>query len=157
VLTARKGLDSLLLGFAQFAGLIHPFVVALCYTASIDESGSVSLYGIFNVPARVMPWILVAYPFLSGSLHGTVSAFTGIVAAHMFEFIAGIWPRYGNGPQLFRTPKFIQRIFSGAASNVIHREYGTAYRPGTAAAASGAHVPGVPDGWRNRGTGHRLG
>lgn len=99
---------------------------------------------------------------------------TGLIAAHLFDFLTRIYPQFGGGPNLLPTPAFLSRLVE--TPRVNERAYGTAIRaPGAATAGAGrapaARTTGsssggggggglggvLPDSWRTRGPGHRLG
>jgi Derlin-2/3 len=85
---------------------------------------------------------------------------TGFVAAHAFDFLTRIYPEFGGGPNLLQTPSFMSHLVH--TPRVLKRAYGTAVRPttdndtGRGTGASTGSGP-LPDSWRTRGRGHRLG
>jgi Derlin-2/3 len=96
---------------------------------------------------------------MSGSYHAKTQS-TGLVAAHLHDFLTNIYPTFGGGRNWLRTPGFIERFFANTAPEVISQSYGTAFKPGQPAqgASTGSYTNRVlPDSWRNRGSGHRLG
>jgi Derlin-2/3 len=90
---------------------------------------------------------------------------TGLVAAHIHDFLSNIYPTFGGGANILQTPEFIQRFFAITVPRVVHRAYGTAItnprQPGESAASTGTSSATagsvLPESWRSRGTGHRLG
>ena len=101
---------------------------------------------------------------------------TGIVAAHLYEFLAVIYIRARGTGSLVQTPQFLRKWFDGRTDygrSVKVKAYGTAYSSnpkGAGAAgrsdaspASGSPASGWSSGlglagsWGNRGTGRRLG
>jgi Derlin-2/3 len=90
---------------------------------------------------------------------------TGLVAAHAHDFLSNIYPTFGGGANILQTPEFLQRFFASTAPQVLRRAYGTVIRPpqqprgsaastGTSSATAGSILP---ESWKSRGTGHRLG
>ena len=81
--------------------------------------------------------------------------FTGIVAAHLYDFLTRIYPTFGGGRNYVFTPYFVRRWFGGDKPNSGVRGYGTAFRPADQearrATASGFSA------WAGRGSGRRLG
>lgn len=84
------------------------------------------------------------------------TAATGILAAHLYEFLTVVYPRYGGGPSLIKTPNFVHQIFESNMRTASSRSYGEAYTPARASgSSSGGDV--LPPSWRNRGSGRVLG
>ena len=87
---------------------------------------------------------------------------TGLVAAHLHDFLTRIYPEFSGGPNLLPTPGFMSSLVH--TPRVLQRDYGTAFRtqprPGqTSGRTTGSSTGGsvLPDSWRSRGQGHRLG
>ena len=94
----------------------------------------------------------------------------GLVAAHLYDFLARIWPQFGgSGRSLIPTPKVLTTVvntvsgFTANVGGVAARATGSAgettgssgQTTGTSTGAS--RGPPLPDSWRTRGPGHRLG
>lgn len=103
--------------------------------------------------------------FVISGLEGAKVQATGLVAAHAHDFLSNIYPTFGGGANLLQTPGFIERFFAITVPQVLHRAYGTAIKhpqqpqgsaasTGTSSARAGSVLP---ESWRSRGTGHRLG
>jgi Derlin-2/3 len=85
---------------------------------------------------------------------------TGLIAAHLHDFLTRLWPEFGGGRNLVPTPGFIKRMWQTTEATVKDRSFGTAFTPAQRAAGttSGASTGGVlPESWKSRGSGHRLG
>ena len=83
---------------------------------------------------------------------------TGLVAAHLYDFLTRLYPTFGGGANLIPTPAFVKRMWQTTVPAVDNRAYGTAFTPAQRSAASGSSAGGVlPESWRDRGSGHRLG
>lgn len=78
---------------------------------------------------------------------------TGLIAAHLYDFLTRLWPTFGGGRNVLQTPAFLRRI-------LLVREkrtgYGTAHAARDPAAAE-ASSRVLPESWSNRGSGRRLG
>ncbi len=115
---------------------------------------------IVTVPS---PWIPYLILFITFVTQGPVAAKiqgTGLLAAHLHDFLSRLWPTFGGGPNLLPTPAFIKRMWQTTQPTVNERSYGTAFTPAQrAAGTSGGSSSGgvLPESWRNRGSGHRLG
>ncbi len=130
----------------------------MAYTASQDQRGIKSNYFFFTVPAQAIPYCMILGSLLMdpGSVPMQI---TGLVAAHLHDFLTRLWPEFGHGPNLLRTPGFISYLVQ--TPRVLQRQYGTAIRQNDASAtgsSTGASAGSVlPDAWKTRGGGHRLG
>ncbi|KAM7196521.1 Der1-like family domain containing protein [Naviculisporaceae sp. PSN 640] len=148
--------------FLGGAFFLQALIIALCYTGVQDQRGVKVTFFFFQVPAQTVPYcIILAGMLSSGDPSGVPVQLTGIVAAHLYDFLTRLWPEFGGGPNLLPTPGFISRLLG--TGRVSERAYGTAGRaagPRDAgrASSSGADTGSVlPDSWKTRGSGHRLG
>lgn len=86
---------------------------------------------------------------------------TGIVAAHLYDFLTRIYPTFGGGRNYVQTPTFVKRWFGAQNRRQTQRAYGTAYRAGDRTPQSSATgtswYQGLGGNWRGRGSGRRLG
>ena len=101
---------------------------------------------------------------------------TGIIAAHIYEFLTVIYPRIRGTRSLIQTPQLLRSLFDKPTEHgrsIRVKAYGTAYTgniSGRGAASqdnSGSTLGSSSSGWSsglglggtwgNRGTGRRLG
>ena len=80
---------------------------------------------------------------------------TGIIGAHMYDFLTRIYPTFGGGRNPIFTPRIVRRWFGGDKPNSGARGYGTAFRPADDDARRGT-TSGFA-AWSGRGSGRRLG
>jgi len=104
------------------------------------------------MPAQYLPYAILLLTLILLSPTDALVQATGLVAAHLYDFLTGMYPKFG-GPSrnLLPTPRFLDRIFG--ARLVTERPYGTAFQPAQ-------RVPGEPAWgleWGRFGKGHRLG
>lgn len=137
---------------------LQGLIIALCYTSVQDQRGVKTNFFFFTVPAQALPYcMLLASLLMSPGL--IPLQISGIVAAHLHDFLFRIWPEFGGGPRLLATPGFVSWLVQ--TPRVLQRDYGTAVRPATertAGRSTGASTGSVlPDSWKTRGAGHRLG
>ncbi|KXX75288.1 Derlin-2 [Madurella mycetomatis] len=137
---------------------LQGLTIALCYTAVQDQRGVKTNFFFFTVPAQALPYcMLVASLVMSPGL--IPLQLSGIVAAHLHDFLYRIWPEFGGGPNLLSTPGFVSWLVQ--TPRVLRRDYGTATRPPgeqTSGSGTGASTGSVlPDSWKTRGAGRRLG
>lgn len=116
---------------------------------------------VVNIPAQ---WAPVAMIFISFVMSGPGAAkiqTTGLIAAHLYDFLTRIYPEFGGGRNFIKTPTFVRRWFAPSEAGVASRSYGTAFTPADRAASArttGASTGSVlPESWKTRGSGHRLG
>ena len=133
---------------------LHALIVALSYTVNQDKRGQKSTFLFFSVPAQALPYCIILMSLIMGG--GIMTLLTGIVAAHLHDFLTRLWPEFGGGRNLLPTPGFVSWLVQ--TPRVLQRRYGTAIRQPDASATSGASTGSVlPDAWKTRGGGHRLG
>ncbi|KAK4103810.1 hypothetical protein N658DRAFT_419975 [Parathielavia hyrcaniae] len=137
---------------------LHGLIIAMAYTANQDLRGVKSTYFFFTVPAQAVPYCMLVGSLLMSP--GLVPLqITGIIAAHLHDFLTRLWPEFGGGPNLLATPAFVSHLVQ--TPRVLQRDYGTAIRPpgaqasGSSTGASAGSL--LPDSWKTRGSGHRLG
>jgi len=138
---------------------LQALIIAMCYTVTQDQRGQKATYFFFTVPAQALPYcLLISSLLMGGPLWLEVS---GIVAAHLHDFLFRLWPEFGGGPNLLATPNWVSWLVQ--TPRILQRDYGTAVRPTASAGASAGHSTGastgsvLPDSWKTRGAGQRLG
>lgn len=75
---------------------------------------------------------------------------TGFAAAQLYDFMSGLYPKFGIKRNLIPTPRWMTRMFG--TQNVVARPYGTAITAGSAEPAWGLDLS-----WKRFGPGHTLG
>ncbi|KAL2021502.1 hypothetical protein VTK56DRAFT_7135 [Thermocarpiscus australiensis] len=144
--------------FLGGAFFLPALIIAMCYTAVQDQRGVRTNFFFFTVPAQLIPYcmLLVSLLMSPGVIPLQIS---GIVAAHLHDFLTRLWPEFGGGRNFLPTPAFLSRLVE--TPRVFRRDYGTAIRPRgapTSGSSTGASTGSVlPDSWRTRGAGRRLG
>ena len=124
-----------------------------------DKRGQKAGFFFFTVPAQLVPFCMLGVTLLLNPQLLPLQVF-GLVAAHAYDFLTRIYPEFGGGPNLLPTPAFMSRFVQ--TPRVLQRDFGTAFRaraPNEPAAGRGTGMAGsvLPDSWRSRGSGHRLG
>lgn len=132
--------------------------MAMTYTGSQDQRGVKTNFFFFNVPAQAVPYCMLAASLL---MNPTIipMQISGIVAAHLHDFLTRLWPEFGGGWNFLATPGFVSYLVQ--TPRALQRGYGTAVRQPsapTAGSTTGASTGSVlPDSWKTRGSGQRLG
>lgn len=134
-------------------------ITAFAYTACQDDGGTTRVF-ILDIPTRAVPLALCFMTFVSEqNVHAALVQATGIPAAHLYDFLTRIYPTFGGSRNIIATPAFVRRLFSSEEAVVSRKAYGTSIQPGVPrAAATGSEGGSVlPESWKSRGSGHRLG
>ncbi|KKA28053.1 hypothetical protein TD95_001543 [Thielaviopsis punctulata] len=158
-----------------YATFLPGFLIALTYTTSQDKRGQQASLFFFTIPAQLMPYALILMGFLQDPNSGMYMLplqIAGILAAHTYDFATRLWPEFGRGRNLLPTPGFVSvftttpRFLQGRFTPGPGRAGGQRLGGG-GATGSGVGVgrsTGVslgsgplPDSWRTRGPGQRLG
>jgi len=144
--------------FGHWRGVyLQGLIIAMCYTGVQDKRGQKAGFFFFQVPAQSLPYCMLIWTLVTeyGDLPLQIS---GILAAHLHDFLTRLWPEFGMGPNLLPTPAFISKLVQ--TPRFMKRDYGAAVRPKdrTSESSAGASTGSVlPDEWKTRGAGHRLG
>ncbi|KAI1266604.1 Der1-like family protein [Xylariaceae sp. FL1019] len=131
---------------------LHALLIAICYTATQDQRGMQAHFYVVTVPAQLMPWCMLLMQLLFGGVGAFLLGLTGIFAAHLHDFLTRIYPEFGQGPNMIPTPWFISWIMS--TPRVQNTVYGSSHAPPSDNSGRGGPLP---DSWRTRGSGQRLG
>ena len=130
----------------------------MAYTVTQDQRGLKANFYFITIPAQLVPYcmILVNILFPRGYIR-MLQLLEGLIAAHLYDFLSRIYPEFGGGPNVLATPAWVSGIWR--TPRVLERSFGTAIRPGDDASGSstGASRGPLPDSWRTRGRGQRLG
>ncbi|KAK2004485.1 Der1-like family protein [Colletotrichum falcatum] len=141
-------------------------IIALCRTVTQDQRGMKSNFYIVTIPAQLTPFCIMLMTLLDPNGKGYYIFLTqlqGLIAAHLYDFLSRLWPEFSGGRNLIPTPAFLSRL--AQTPRFYQRGYGTAVRGGggasaqTSGSSTGVSQGGVvlPDSWRTRGPGQRLG
>lgn len=138
---------------------MNGLILAMTYTVTQDQRGQKAQYFVLTIPAQALPICMIVVAALMAGPYKALVEVEGLVAAHLYDFLSRLWPEFGNGPRLLRIPAWLERLVQ--TPRVLQRGFGTAVRPGNTAStgsSSGMDKGGpLPDSWRTRGRGQRLG
>ncbi|KAL7823350.1 Der1-like family protein [Trichoderma gracile] len=142
----------------DFQLLTQALILAMAYTVTQEQRGQTTNYMFINIPSQLVPFAMMAINlFFPGGIGMVLLQLHGLAAAHLYLFLTKIWPEIGGGRNWLETPAFITTLVNGVAP-APPRPAAGARVPGTAfAQSSGASRGPLPDSWRTRGPGHRLG
>ncbi|KAI0024462.1 Der1-like family protein [Xylariomycetidae sp. FL0641] len=147
--TVIVGINQVFTGQVMY---LSALLLAIVYTATQDQRGMQAHFYIVNVPAQLLPWCFLLASLLLSGWTSFQLGLTGIVAAHLHDFLTRIYPEFGHGPNLIPTPGFISYILRTPRTR--QTSYGTSYAPPSDNSGRGGPLP---DSWRSKGPGRRLG
>lgn len=134
-------------------------ILALAYTYSQDNRRKKVSFFVVQLEAKWLPWVLLLAALVMGGPDAMIFQGTGIVAAHLYDFVTRLYPTFGGGRNYFQTPLFIRRWFGGNDQRTQRKGYGTAFAPQAQPPprqASG-FSSAFSSPWSTRGQGRRLG
>ncbi|CAK7202361.1 hypothetical protein SEUCBS139899_005084 [Sporothrix eucalyptigena] len=149
----------------HLAGLYSGFylqalILALAYTCTQDQRGVKANFFFLTIPAQLVPYSMMLVSLLMVGPGVAMLQLCGLVAAHLYDFLTRLWPEFGGGTNLAPTPAFLTRIVPTPFQRVENRAFGTVFRnagSGTSGSSSGTSSGPLPDSWKSRGKGNRLG
>lgn len=133
----------------------------MCYTVTQDQRGMKANFYFITIPAQLTPYCMILVNLLfPGGAMGMLLQIEGLVAAHLYDFLTRIWPQFGgSGRSLIPTPRFLTTVVNRVSG--LTANFGPAPARGVGGSTgrtTGASTnPPLPDSWRSRGPGHRLG
>ncbi|KAK6439695.1 hypothetical protein LTR95_004092 [Oleoguttula sp. CCFEE 5521] len=142
---------------------MSPLTLALAYTYAQENPQRQLSYFVVTFSAKYLPYCMLAMTFLMASPEAAFVQSSGLIAAHMYEFLAKIWPEYGGGRSIISTPVTVRRWFETPGGTAAARPYGTAISgntttvPQRATGSGGGWTSGAAGAWNARGSGRRLG
>ncbi len=134
--------------------------LALAYTYSQDNRNRKVTIFIITIPVPYLPYAMLLMTFVMGGPNMALQQATGLVAAHLYDFLTRIYPTFGGGRNFIQTPAVVQRWFGASSRSETARGYGTAFRPATQQGSQGRSTGfggGISGIWGGRGAGRRLG
>lgn len=152
--------------FATAGGILNSYTflpaltLSYAYTFAQDSPTRQVSFFIVNFDAKFLPFALLFMTFIVDGPEPAAAQLTGLLAAHMYDFLTRIWPTFGGGKNYFVTPNFVKRLFGGTAG-VQNRGFGHVVQGQGRATGSAAGAPSAAADIRNRwgsvGPGRRLG
>ncbi|KAI4107573.1 MAG: hypothetical protein L6R37_001533 [Teloschistes peruensis] len=139
--------------------LLSPMILALAYTYSQDNRRKKVNFFVVQLEAKWLPWALLLMALILGGPNAAMMQGTGVVAAHLYDFLTRLYPTFGGGRNYIQTPGFVRGWFGGGNERTQRKGYGTAY-------AASSQQPSRPASgfstafsspWSSRGQGRRLG
>jgi Derlin-2/3 len=152
---------------ATAGGLLNSYTflpaltLSYAYTFAQDSPTRQVSFFIVNFDAKFLPFALLFMTFIIDGPEPAAAQLTGLLAAHLYDFLTRIWPTFGGGKNYIHTPNFVKRWFGGT-TGVQNRSFGYVVQGQGRATGSGAGAPsaaasGVSNRWGSVGPGRRLG
>lgn len=131
-------------------------MVALAYTYAQANRGRSVFMLVVKIPMLWLPWAIMLVTLVVQGYGMALNQCFGLLAAHLYEVLTRIWPTYGGGRDMVSglTPNLFHRLLPPQSSESA-RKYGVA-KPSTDGQFSGFSSV-LPESWRSRGRGQRLG
>lgn len=146
--------------FPSFVLTLVALVLGLAYTYSQDNKGKKATLFIVTFNVIWLPWAMLLLTFVMGGPEAAMIQGTGLLAAHLYDFLTRLYPTFGGGRNYIFTPEFVKRWFGGDRPNITVKGYGTAFVPATAQRSTqgiSTGFGGFSGTWGTRGQGRRLG
>jgi Derlin-2/3 len=161
MLTIIKALAGGLLNAYTFLPALS---LAYAYTFAQDNPTRKVSFFIVTFDSKYLPFALLFMTFIIDGPEPALAQLTGLVAAHLYDFLTRIWPTFGGGKNYIHTPAMVKRLFAPEAGTAENRGYGYAMQGRGRAAGTGAGAPDPASGrstgrstWGGVGPGRRLG
>ncbi|KAI9700434.1 MAG: hypothetical protein M1836_002449 [Candelina mexicana] len=158
----RKVTNGLLLHGVVFT---QALTLALAYTYAQENQGRQITFFVITLPVQWLPYVMLLMTFVMGGPDAALGQATGLLAAHLYDFLTRLYPEFGGGRNFIQTPALVKRWFGGDQPGPATRSYGTAFAARSTSqqsqdASSGSSsgiATGVSNIWGSRGAGRRLG
>ncbi|RMZ80522.1 hypothetical protein DV737_g2923, partial [Chaetothyriales sp. CBS 132003] len=136
-------------------------LLAFIYTFAQDNRGTKAHFVIVQIPVEYLPWAMLTLTLVTGGPAAAMDQGSGLVAAHLYDFLTRLYPTFQGGRNWIQTPTPVKRFFgtNTRTRTATTTPYGTMFRP---AAAAQYQTPqsqsrGWTSSWSGRGQGRRLG
>jgi Derlin-2/3 len=136
--------------------------LAYAYTFAQDNPTRQVNFFVLNFDAKYLPFALLFMSFIMDGPEPAMAQVTGLIAAHMYDFLTRIWPTFGGGKNYITTPQFVKRLFMARAGTTENRGFGHTVQgrgraTGSGAGADPASARSTGSLWGQAGPGRRLG
>jgi Derlin-2/3 len=152
VLTLAKLLAGYILDHIMFLPALS---LAYAYTYAQDNPTRKVSFFIITFDSKFLPYAMLFMTLIIDGPSDALPQATGLLAAHLYDFLTRIWPTFGGGTNYITTPQVVKGWFGARPGVAQARSYGSAQRGGGGGAAPAAS--GRSTGFDARGPGRRLG
>jgi Derlin-2/3 len=156
LLTLRQTVAGYILQAPVFTSAL---MLAFVYTFAQDNRGQKAHFVILQIPVEFLPWAMLTLTLILGGLPAALQQGTGVVAAHLYDFLTRLYPTFQGGRNYIQTPNVIKRLFGADQTTTTKKPFGTSIRPGQALPQqpTAGWGSGLSGSWGGRGQGRRLG
>ncbi|KAH7386786.1 Der1-like family-domain-containing protein [Phaeosphaeria sp. MPI-PUGE-AT-0046c] len=153
-------------GFLNSYTFLPALTMSYAYTFAQDSPTRQVSFFILNFDAKYLPFALLFMSFIMDGPDSAMAQLTGLLAAHLYDFLTRIWPTFGGGKNYIITPDFVKRAFGAGVGSMQNRGFGHAVQGSGRATGAGAGAPagagsgrstGTTRNWGGVGPGRRLG
>ncbi|KAL6703115.1 hypothetical protein ACN47E_010177 [Coniothyrium glycines] len=137
--------------------------LAYAYTFAQENPTRQVSFFIITFDSKYLPFALLFMTFVMEGPEAALAQLTGLIAAHLYDFLTRIWPTFGGGKNYIVTPQFVKGWFRQAPGTVQDRGFGHAVQGGrggatTSGSSTGSSAAaGARNRWGGMGPGRRLG
>jgi len=144
--------------------------LAFAYTyAQVNPEAQMTFY-IVTFRVKFLPYTMLLMAMVMKGPDAAMAHATGLLAAHLYEFLARIYPTFGGGKNYIQTPQFLKNLLARVPGQGTARSFGTAFQARSSAGAGAGQAQGGgsqssrgwtsgfgSNSWGDRGPGRRLG
>ncbi|CZR60115.1 related to F-LANa protein [Phialocephala subalpina] len=133
-------------GHALASSLAMSFIT----TSVRDSWGQPITLIVLKMPAQYLPYAILFLTLIICSPQAAFIQATGLVAAHLYDLLTGLYPSSGIKRNLIVTPGWVKKMFG--TQSVVERPYGT-----VSTGVAGQAAWGLDLSWQKFGPGRTLG
>ncbi|TVY71328.1 Derlin-1.2 [Lachnellula suecica] len=143
----------LLLNLCIVSGQVFASAIAVSFitTWTREAWGQPIILVFVRIPAQYLPYGLLLSTLILWSPEAAMIEATGLVAAHLYDLLTGLYPASGIKRNFITTPGWVNKMFG--TQHVVERPYGTVWMPRVA----GETAWGLDMSWKRFGPGRTLG
>ncbi|RDW59539.1 hypothetical protein BP6252_12626 [Coleophoma cylindrospora] len=145
-------LNLLIAGGSIFAS---PISLSFICTSTRDSWDQPITFFVIKLPSQYLPYAILLLTLIIAGPQAAMVQATGLIAAHLYDLLTGLYPSLGIKSNLIPTPAWAKKIFGTQA--MMQRPYGTVFMPTGGASTTGSAAWGLDLSWRRFGEGRRLG
>jgi Derlin-2/3 len=143
---------NLLITYGQ--ALSNALALSFITTSIRDTWDQPITFIVLKMPSQYLPYVILFLTLVLNSPQAAMMQATGLVAAHLYDLLTGLYPSFGIKRNLISTPGWVKRMFG--TQGVVERPYGTVFMPRVAGEA-GEAAWGLDLSWKRFGPGRTLG
>ncbi|KAL2071213.1 hypothetical protein VTL71DRAFT_12448 [Oculimacula yallundae] len=132
------------------SALASPLALSLI-TTSVRDTWDVPIrLFIVTIPCQYLPYAFLLLTLILAGPQAALIQGTGLLAAHLYDLLTGIYPSSGIQDNYIQTPKWMTKACG--TQDVVHRPYGT-----VTMGVQGKKAWGIDLSWKRFGPGRTLG